>query len=41
LGEALFESRELLPTLRTHNEQAMALAAVTHEGVPAASHDGL
>src|SRR6516162_923445 len=28
LGEALYETRELLPTLRAHNEQAMALAAV-------------
>jgi 3D-(3,5/4)-trihydroxycyclohexane-1,2-dione acylhydrolase (decyclizing) len=28
LGEALYEAREALPTLRAHNEQAMALAAV-------------
>ena len=28
LGEALYEGREALPTLRAHNEQAMALAAV-------------
>jgi len=28
LGEALYEAREALPTLRTHNEQAMALAAI-------------
>ncbi|HKF72818.1 MAG TPA: 3D-(3,5/4)-trihydroxycyclohexane-1,2-dione acylhydrolase (decyclizing) [Stellaceae bacterium] len=28
LGEALYEARETLPTLRAHNEQAMALAAV-------------
>src|SRR5215470_12007011 len=28
LGEALYEVREALPTLRAHNEQAMALAAV-------------
>src|ERR1700758_1728127 len=28
LGEALYEARERLPTLRAHNEQAMALAAV-------------
>ena len=27
LGEALYEARETLPTLRAHNEQAMALAA--------------
>jgi 3D-(3,5/4)-trihydroxycyclohexane-1,2-dione acylhydrolase (decyclizing) len=27
LGEALFEARESLPTFRSHNEQAMALAA--------------
>jgi 3D-(3,5/4)-trihydroxycyclohexane-1,2-dione acylhydrolase (decyclizing) len=27
LGEALFEARETLPTFRSHNEQAMALAA--------------
>src|SRR6202047_4598494 len=27
-GEALYEARERLPTLRAHNEQAMALAAV-------------
>lgn len=28
MGEALFHARETLPTLRAHNEQAMALAAV-------------
>ena len=28
LGEALYGARERLPTLRTHNEQAMGLAAV-------------
>ena len=28
LGEALYVARERLPTLRAHNEQAMALAAV-------------
>jgi 3D-(3,5/4)-trihydroxycyclohexane-1,2-dione acylhydrolase (decyclizing) len=28
LGEALYEAREVLPTLRAHNEQAMAHAAV-------------
>jgi len=28
LGEALFAARDQLPTLRAHNEQAMALAAV-------------
>ena len=28
LGEALYEAREMLPTLRAHNEQAMALAAI-------------
>src|SRR6202048_4929872 len=28
LGEALYAARERLPTLRAHNEQAMALAAV-------------
>ena len=28
LGEALYGAREALPTLRAHNEQAMALAAV-------------
>ena len=28
LGEALYGARERLPTLRAHNEQAMALAAV-------------
>jgi len=28
LGEALYEARESLPTLRAHNEQAMALAAI-------------
>ena len=28
LGEALYEARETLPTLRAHNEQAMALAAI-------------
>ena len=28
LGQALYEARERLPTLRAHNEQAMALAAV-------------
>lgn len=28
LGEALYEVRETLPTLRAHNEQAMALAAI-------------
>src|SRR5437867_13137377 len=28
LGEALYEARERLPTLRAHNEQAMALAAI-------------
>jgi 3D-(3,5/4)-trihydroxycyclohexane-1,2-dione acylhydrolase (decyclizing) len=27
LGEALYETREILPTYRSHNEQAMALAA--------------
>jgi 3D-(3,5/4)-trihydroxycyclohexane-1,2-dione acylhydrolase (decyclizing) len=28
MGEALFQARETLPTLRAHNEQAMALAAI-------------
>ena len=28
LGEALYEAQETLPTLRAHNEQAMALAAI-------------
>lgn len=28
MGEALFHARDTLPTLRAHNEQAMALAAV-------------
>src|SRR6202022_2292768 len=28
LGEALYSARERLPTLRAHNEQGMALAAV-------------
>src|SRR5215469_5854331 len=28
LGEALYEARETLPTLRAHNEQGMALAAI-------------
>jgi 3D-(3,5/4)-trihydroxycyclohexane-1,2-dione acylhydrolase (decyclizing) len=28
LGEALYDARETLPTLRAHNEQAMALAAI-------------
>jgi 3D-(3,5/4)-trihydroxycyclohexane-1,2-dione acylhydrolase (decyclizing) len=28
VGEALYDARERLPTLRAHNEQAMALAAV-------------
>ena len=28
LGEALYAARERLPTLRAHNEQAMALAAI-------------
>src|SRR5213082_2158561 len=28
LGEALYETREVLPVLRAHNEQAMAHAAV-------------
>src|SRR5205814_10367146 len=28
LGEALYAERERLPTLRAHNEQAMALAAI-------------
>src|SRR3989442_12179566 len=28
LGEALYGARERLPTLRAHNEQAMALAAI-------------
>src|SRR5436189_4575783 len=28
LGEALYEARHRLPTLRAHNEQAMALAAI-------------
>ena len=28
LGEALYQARESLPTLRAHNEQAMALAAI-------------
>jgi 3D-(3,5/4)-trihydroxycyclohexane-1,2-dione acylhydrolase (decyclizing) len=28
LGEALYQAREALPTLRAHNEQAMALAAI-------------
>jgi 3D-(3,5/4)-trihydroxycyclohexane-1,2-dione acylhydrolase (decyclizing) len=28
LGEALYSARDRLPTLRAHNEQAMALAAV-------------
>jgi 3D-(3,5/4)-trihydroxycyclohexane-1,2-dione acylhydrolase (decyclizing) len=30
LGEALYAARGRLPTLRAHNEQAMALAAVAH-----------
>ena len=28
MGEALFHARDTLPTLRAHNEQAMALAAI-------------
>ena len=28
LGEALYEARQRLPSLRAHNEQAMALAAI-------------
>src|SRR5258707_8123224 len=28
LGEALYEAADRLPTLRAHNEQAMALAAI-------------
>jgi 3D-(3,5/4)-trihydroxycyclohexane-1,2-dione acylhydrolase (decyclizing) len=28
LGEALYEMRDTLPTLRAHNEQAMALVAI-------------
>jgi 3D-(3,5/4)-trihydroxycyclohexane-1,2-dione acylhydrolase (decyclizing) len=28
IGEALYEARERLPTLRAHNEQAMGLAAI-------------
>ena len=28
LGEALYEARQRLPTLRAHNEQGMALAAI-------------
>src|SRR3984893_17768532 len=28
VGEALYEAREWLPTLRAHNEQAMGLAAI-------------
>src|ERR1700732_316553 len=28
LGEALYAARDRLPTLRAHNEQAMALAAI-------------
>src|SRR6201997_3509804 len=28
VGEALYEARERLPTLRAHNEQAMGLAAI-------------
>jgi len=28
IGEALYDARERLPTLRTHNEQAMGLAAI-------------
>ena len=30
MGEALFHAREALPTLRAHNEQAMALAAIAY-----------
>ena len=30
MGEALYAHREELPTLRAHNEQAMALAAVAY-----------
>jgi len=30
MGEALYAHREDLPTLRGHNEQAMALAAVAY-----------
>src|SRR5580704_5634662 len=28
IGEALYDARERLPTLRAHNEQAMGLAAI-------------
>src|SRR6202453_5465287 len=28
MGEALYAAREILPTYRSHNEQAMALSAV-------------
>jgi 3D-(3,5/4)-trihydroxycyclohexane-1,2-dione acylhydrolase (decyclizing) len=28
VGEALYDARERLPTLRAHNEQAMGLAAI-------------
>src|SRR5579864_2466941 len=28
IGEALYAARDMLPTLRAHNEQAMALAAI-------------
>ena len=30
MGEALFHARDTLPTLRAHNEQAMALAAIAY-----------
>ena len=30
IGEALYAERDRLPTLRAHNEQAMALAAVAY-----------
>ncbi len=30
MGEALYQLRETLPTLRAHNEQAMALAAIAY-----------
>jgi TPP-dependent trihydroxycyclohexane-1,2-dione (THcHDO) dehydratase len=30
LGEALYAARDILPTFRSHNEQAMALSAVAY-----------
>ena len=42
VGEALYDARERLPTLRAHNEQAMAPGGDRLcQGEPTAPHDGL